>query len=331
MSRQVGLGSIGLGWWGKTLADGAQNSGEARIVSCFARGEEGRNAFAEQYNCRSAESLEALLADPEVEGVMVATSHQSHRSVIEAAAAAGKAVFIDKPLTLTVEDGDAAVSAAEAAGIVLQVGHQRRRNAANRAIKTMIDAGELGDLQALESVQSVPNGFAMPERAWRWNPEESPLGGMTSLGVHKLDTLRYFAGPAKSVFCFTRPGRDVSIDEVTVLAFEFESGAVGTMITSFFTPMISHVAVYGQDASAFNRADGTKLFVQQRGEMGPTEVPLDPVDPIADQLGEFARSIRGETTPEVDGRAGLEVISMMVAAVESAATRRAVDIADHRP
>ena len=331
MARQVGLASIGLGWWGKTLAEAAQNSGEAKIVSCFARGEEGRNAFAEQFQCKSADSLDTVLSDPEVEGVLIATSHQSHRSMIEAAAAAGKAAFIDKPLTLTVDDGDAAVTAAESAGIILQVGHQRRRNAANRAIKAMIDAGELGDLQALESVQSVPNGFAMPEQAWRWNPDESPLGGMTSLGVHKLDTLRYFAGPARSVFCFTRGGRSVSIDEVTVLAFEFESGAVGTMITSFFTPMMSHVAVYGQDASAFNRADGTKLFLQKRDEKGPSEVELKPIDPIADQLGEFARSIRGETTPEVDGRGGLEVISMMNAAIESAKTGRAVDVAEHRP
>lgn len=117
MARQVGLGSIGLGWWGKVLADAAAKTGEARIVSCFARGEEGRNAFAEKYGCRAAPSLDELLADPEVEGVLVATSHGSHRALIEAAAAAGKAVFVDKPLTVSVAEGKAAIAAAEAAGI----------------------------------------------------------------------------------------------------------------------------------------------------------------------------------------------------------------------
>ena len=330
MARQVGLGSIGLGWWGKVLADAAAKTGEARIVSCFARGEEGRNAFAEKYGCRAAPSLEELLADPEVEGVLVATSHGSHRALIEAAAAAGKAVFVDKPLTVSVAEGKAAIAAAETAGVVLQVGHQRRRTAANRRIKTMIEAGELGELETLQAVQSLPNGFVMPEQAWRWNADESPLGGMTSLGIHKIDSMTYLAGPIKSVFCFSRPGRGYSIDEATVLAVEFESGVVGTLTTSFFTPVISELAVYGQDATAFNQADGARLLVQRRGEATREEVALDPIDPVADQLVEFARAIRGEATPEVGGREALEMVAILEAAVESARTRRAADIADFR-
>jgi predicted dehydrogenase len=330
VGREVGFASIGLGWWGKVLAEATAKTGEARIVSCFARREEGRNAFAEQFGCRAAASLDELMADPEVEGVLIATSHGTHRELIEAAAAAGKAVFVDKPLTVSVTEGKAAIAAAETAGVVLQVGQQRRRKAANRRIRAMIDAGELGELEALETVQSIPNGFIMPEQAWRWNAEESPLGGMTSLGIHKIDTMRYLAGPIKSVFCFSRPGRGYSIDEATALAIEFESGAVGTLITSFFTPVISEVTVYGQDATAFNQADGTKLFVQKRGEFARQEIELTPVDPEVDQLIEFARAIRGEVTPEVGGREGLEIVAILEAAVESARTRRAVDIADFR-
>ena len=71
------------------------------------------------------ETVALLLADPRVEGILIATSNRSHRPLIEQAAAAGKAVFVDKPLTTTMSDGLAAVEAAEAAGIVLQVGHQR--------------------------------------------------------------------------------------------------------------------------------------------------------------------------------------------------------------
>lgn len=331
MTGQVGLASVGLGWWGKVLAETAGTTGEARVVSCFARRPEGREEFAAQVGCRAAGSLDELLDDPAVEGLLVATSNLSHREIIERASAAGKAVFVDKPLTTTVEDGVAAVEAAEKAGIVLQVGHQRRRNAANRRIKQLIEAGELGDLEALETNQSVPNGFKMPEQAWRWNPEESPLGAMTSLGVHKIDSMRYHAGPIKSVFCFTRAGRSVSIDEATAVAFEFESGAVGTLITSFFVPVLSTLAVFGQDASAFNEADGTKLFLQARGDATREEIPLEAVNPVADQLSEFARAIRGEAQPEVDGRAGLEIVSIMAAALDSATTRRAVDVAEHRP
>ncbi len=58
---------------------------------------------------------------------------------------------------------------------------------------------------------------------------------------------------------------------------------------------------------------------------------MDPVDPVADQIAEFAAAIRGETTPEIGGREGLEIVSILAAAVESAATGRAVDISEHRP
>ncbi len=326
MTRPVRLASIGLGWWGKVLAEAANRSGEAKIVSCYARGAEGRAAFADQLGCRAAGSLEEVLTDPEVDGVLVATSHRSHRDLIERAAAAGKGVFVEKPLTTNVADAVAAVEAAERAGIPLQVGHQRRRTAADRHIRRLIDAGRMGDIEALDAVHSVPNGFRMPDTAWRWDPEESPLGSMTSLGIHKIDSMQYHAGPIRSVFCFTRAGREHPIDEATVLALEFESGAVGTLVTSFFSAVCSELAVHGQNASAYNLADGARLQIQVRGEATREEVELEAADPVVDQLQEFARAIRGETAPEVDGRVALHVVEVLEAAMVSARERRAVDI-----
>ena len=123
-----------------------------------------------------------MLADPAVDGVVIATSHSSHLPLIEEAAAAGKPIFVEKPLTLTRGDAQRAVKATEAAGVALQVGHQRRRSAANRAIRKMIDDGDIGAIQAVETNQSVPNAQKMPGQAWRQIRDESPLGGMTSLG-----------------------------------------------------------------------------------------------------------------------------------------------------
>lgn len=324
----VGLGLIGLGWWGKTLADAAERSGSARVVSCFARTPETREAFAAERNCTAAASLDELLADPAVAGVVIATSHSSHLPLIEQAAGAGKPIFVEKPLTLTVAEGRRAVEAAEAAGVPLQVGHQRRRSAANRAIKRMIDAGDIGPIQAAESNQSVPNALKMPPQAWRRIPEESPLGGMTSLGVHKIDTMHYLVGPMRRVFTFTKNTMDEPpIDEATVIAIEFESGALGTLITSFVVPVISRISIYGAGGTAHNEADGTKLFTQTI-DGGPvrTEVELTPIDPLADQMAEFARVVRGETMPETGGREGLAVVSAMEAMIKSAELGRPVEV-----
>ncbi|HSK07006.1 MAG TPA: Gfo/Idh/MocA family oxidoreductase, partial [Acidimicrobiia bacterium] len=83
MKDKVRLASVGLGWWGSELADAAARSGRIEIVSCFARSVEGRAEFAAKHGSRTAGALEDLLADPEVEGVIIATANQSHRPLIE--------------------------------------------------------------------------------------------------------------------------------------------------------------------------------------------------------------------------------------------------------
>lgn len=297
----------------------------AEIVSCFARRQPGRLEFAEKHDCRTAGSLDEFVSDPEIEGVLIATSHRSHRPLIEAAAAAGKHVFVDKPLTTTVADGQAAVAAAREGGVLLQVGHQRRRMAANRRIKTMLESGELGEAETVVAQSSIPNGFRMADEAWRWDPEESPLGSMTSLGIHMIDTMHYFVGAIRAVSAFTRAGRSHPIDEATVLTLAFESGVVGTLTTSFFTPRVNEISVFGTGAAAHSLAGGAGLQVQATGDDHRQDVALEPIDAVADQLAEFAGAIRGETRIETDGEVGLAAIAVLGAAVESASTGRTVE------
>ena len=124
--EKVRLASVGLGWWAGMLADALNRSGDGEVVNCFARSEDGRKAFAEKYNCRQSASLDELLKDDEVEGVLVATPHSTHTDIICQAASAGKHVFVEKPLTLTVAEGKKAYEATQKAGVTLQIGHHRR-------------------------------------------------------------------------------------------------------------------------------------------------------------------------------------------------------------
>lgn len=326
MDEKVRLGSVGLGWWGSSLADAVDTGGLAEIVTCYSRKPSGREAFATKHDCRAADSFEDLLADPEVEGVIIATSHQSHRGLIEQAAAAGKHIFVEKPFTNTVEDGLVAIAAARESGVLIQVGHQRRRTPAKRRMKSMLDSGELGDVETVVAHQSVPNGYKMPEEAWRWDPDQSPLGSMTSLGVHKIDTMHYLVGPIRTVFTLTRPGRSHAIDEATVLALEFESGALATLTTSFFTPVVNEIEVFGTEAAAYSSGGGERLQVQGRNDSKPVEIELEPMDPVVDQMMAFARAVRGEIPVEVDGEAGLAVVAVLEAAVQSAADRVPVEV-----
>lgn len=327
----VGLGIVGLGWWGGVLAKGAKDGGQAEVVACFARTADSRDAFAQQHGCRVADSLDALLEDPGVEGILVATPHRTHAGIVERAAAAGKHVFVEKPLTLTVADAKRAIGAAEAAGVVLQVGQNRRRQPANRRIKELLDGGKLGTLVQLEGFHSSPGGFKPDLPAWRKDPAECPAGGMAACGVHTVDTFRYLAGPARRVVAFSKPVVGITaLDEATSALIEYESGPLGTIGTSYFVAPVVSLAAYGTEANVWNEEDGAKLYLQRRGEPVRSPQEVESLDTIADELSEFARCIRDGAEPETGGPEGLEVAAVFEAIVTSAASGRAVELSELR-
>ncbi|HEX2152514.1 MAG TPA: Gfo/Idh/MocA family oxidoreductase [Acidimicrobiia bacterium] len=330
MTEPVRAASIGVGWWGKELARAAAATGQIEIVSCYARTPEKCDEFSAALGCRTAPDLQSVLSDDDVEAVLVATSHSSHRQIVEEAASAGKHVFMEKPFTLTVDDARAAVDAAAKGRIVLQVGHQRRRLAAHRAMHRMIAEGEIGDIQMLEANHSLPNGFTMADEAWRRNAEESPLGSITSLAIHQVDNFLYLAGPIARVAAVTRPGRAFTIDEATGLLLEFSSGAVGTLLTSFFTPWNIRLALHGTEGAAFTVDDGAVLEFQVRGERERRIRALPQVDPVVDQLEEFARVVRQSGRPEVGGEEALAVVAVLEAAVEAARSGCFIEVANGR-
>ncbi len=328
MTEKVRLASVGLGWWGNVLADAVNRGGTAEIVTCFARTERTRQAFAEKYGCRAAESLGEILKDAEVQGLLTATPHSHHPELIAQAASAGKHIFVEKPFTLTVAEAKKAIEEAQKAGIVLQVGHHRRRHGANRRIKAMIDKKELGTLHQYEANLSV---FKKQPPTWRSNPEEQPLGALTGLGAHMIDTLHYWAGPMKRVFCFSKQviGRQ-PIDEATVVVIEFEQGSLGYIGFSLSVPKICTVAAFGNEASAWSEEEGARLYFQKNSEFTRTELSVEAGDALVDQITEFTRSIQGEASPETGGPEGLAVVEVMAALIESHRIGKPVDVADFR-
>jgi len=325
----VRLASIGLGWWGGVLAEKAAAAG-ADIVRCFARSEESRQAFAQTHGARPALSYDEVLADPDVEGVLIATPHSTHADLVVQAAAAGKQVFCDKPFTLTVAEAKRATQAAAAAGVVLQVGHNRRRQPANRRLKQMIDNDELGMIHYAEANLSYPKGLT-PRGGWRGEPAESPAGGMTGLGVHMADTLVYLLGKPSRVSAFSRRTIGVSkLDDVTTANIEFENGALAYLATSMVIPDIARTAVWGTKAAAMNEWDGEQFSVQQSGEKHKTQQEIETLDTVKDELEEFAANVRSGSAPETGGVEATEAVAILEAIVESVARGTVVDLDEIR-
>lgn len=327
----VRLGLVGLGWFGGVLAESARASGVAEVVSCYARSADARATFAEEHGCRAVHDLETMLEDPEVGGVIVATPHSTHAEIAVAAAEAGKHVFVEKPLTLTVADAKRVGEAAARAGVAVQVGHNRRRQPANRRIKAMIDAGELGTVLQLEGMHTAAGGHKPDLPGWRKDPAECPFGGMTALGVHTVDTFHYFVGAAKRATAFSTRIRGFNdLDEATTVTLEYESGPIASITTSYFAPPVVSLSVFGSDAAAWNEEDGTRLYTQPRSDPTRSEHEVETIDTMLDEIVEFARCVRGDGQPETGMAEAIEVAAVLEAIGRSLETGCSVDVSELR-
>lgn len=323
------VASIGLGWWGGTLAEKGRQAG-LELSRCFARTPSQRDEFAAAHGARPAGSLDEVLSDPAVEAVLIATPHSTHADLVVAASDAGKHVFVDKPFTLTVAEGKRAMAAAEAAGVILQVGHNRRRQPANRRLKEMVEGGELGMIHYAEANLSYPKGLN-PRSGWRGDPAESPAGGMTGLGVHMADNLNYLLGRPARVAAFSRRIIGVgNLDDVTTATLEYEDGPLVSFGTAMVIPDIARTALWGTEAAAANEMDGERFYYQKVGEKDRTAQPIETLDTVVDELEEFAQNVRNGTRPETGGPEALEAVVVLEGIVESATTGSVVDLDEVR-
>lgn len=324
---KIRLASLGVGGWGRVLADAAVDSGHATIAAAYARSAEARERFAADYSSRAAATVEEVLEDPDIDGVLIATPHRTHADLVVRAAHAGKHVLVEKPLTLTLADAQRCVDAAADARIVLAVGHNRRRQTAIRRIRHMIDDGHLGLVHHVDAHFTAPTAFSWPPDSWRRNAAEMPAGGMTVMGVHMVDTMHYLLGLPNTVYARSkRIAKLTDVDEATALLLEFDSGPLAFLGTSTVLPPAVTIGVRGSEAAVWSEEDGGRLFFQRRDQRARSEIPIEPNDPIAEQVAEFVRCIRDGGEPECNGAAGLEVVRVLEAAVESARTDCAVKL-----
>ena len=313
--------SIGLGWWSDELAMAVHGKSDSiRIASCFSRSPDKRAAFAEKFGAGQHESYEAVLGDPEIDAVLLTTPHSLHGEHIRMAAAAGKHVFVEKPFTLSAEDGRAAAAACRDAGVVLATGHNRRFAPATIALKRRIESGEFGTLLHAEGQFSTPTALSMPPERWRASRGESPGGAIGSLGIHTIDAMTHLMGPVARLTCFaTRRAVSVDIDDTTSALFEFATGATGYLGTLFATPYTNFLNVYGTKAAAEVSNNYGALTVRPAEGEAIAE-PLAPVETLRVELEEFAAACAGTATYRVTPEEAIHNVAVMEAMVASAAS-----------
>lgn len=240
--KPLGIGVIGLGRMGRVY--GTFVASQLHSAALVAVSDPQESVLAQYSGVKTYPDYHALLADPDVQAVIVTTPTHTHCEVVTAAAEAGKAIFCEKPTALTLRETDMMLDAVQAAGVPFQVGFMRRFDRAYVEAKRQIDAGLIGQPVAVRSVSRDPFRTSL-EYA---NPAVS--GGLiVDMGIHDFDVVRWLMGD-EVTRVYTETAALVYPELTTVgdvdnaqIALKFANGGVGNI-------EVSRTARYGYDIRA---------------------------------------------------------------------------------
>lgn len=310
--RPVGAGILGLGRWGRTLVDASRRDPGSRLsfVAAATRSPEKAAAFCADRELPLLDGLDALLRRDDIEAVVLATPHSQHADQIRRVAEAGRHVFVEKPLALTLSDAADAIAACETAGVGLAVGFNRRFLPAFRALQDHVDAGDVGRPLHVEGSFSGPFGYHYTDGMWRGSSAENPAGGMAAMGIHVLDAMVALMGPvARTATLSRRLAVASQLDDTTSVMLEFASGSTGTISTLMATAPFWRLHVFGGSGWAQMPDQHRLIRADLDGQL--REQGFEPLDTLAAELDAFARMVReGEAWPVSAAQALASVAAM---------------------
>jgi len=323
VTEPVSLALIGTGRIGTSHARLlARRVPGARLVAVADPRPAAAESLAAELDCRAVRDPATLFDDPAIEAVVIAASSDAHTDLILAATAAGKAVFCEKPMALTLEDADRAVTATEKAGVALQIGFNRRFAAEFAVARRIVVDGGIGTPQLLRSVTRDP-GLTNPAAVAPWTVFLQTL-------IHDFDTLLWFNSGANATVVYATANalvapefKNAGLLDTAVVVVTFDNGAIATAEASF-------AAAYGYDVrgEVFGSAgmvimgDSARASVAHYdagGRHTPTvrsDVELF-VDAYAAEFVEFTDAVRERRAPAVTGRDARRALQLALASIES--------------
>ena len=297
----------------------AQTDG-AQLWSVLSRDEARGRAFAKRHRAAAPEAvhtdLDSLLADADLDAVLIATPDRLHAAQCIAAAAAGKHVLTEKPMAADVEQADAMVEACEKAGVVLAVAYHMRWHAGHRKLAELVHAGRLGTLRHMR----VQWSFLAPDSSnWRASADVGRWWGLAGVGTHCLDQVRWLMMPSCGEVVvqenlISRKVWNGPHDETALVSLAFDSGATAEICSSVLFNAPKRMEVYGSDTYAI--CDDT-LGPHGAGaiSIGGKAMAFDVVNPYVGEIADFVAAVRDSRAPEVDGREGRRNVEILQAAV----------------
>ena len=339
MIKVAKIGIVGGGKAGTNFALALLNSGSARISSVASRTERSARSLAERMpDCTWTTDFSALLADPSIDGVIVATPDKLHCEMVVAAAEAGKHVLCEKPMCNSVDEADRMIRASREAGVKLMVGFTERYATPYQDAKRRIESGEIGQPKMILARRCHPKSIV---RGRDWLNDDETGGVLNYAGTHNIDLICWLMdAPVRRVYA--EMGQlvleDQKFTDSAVMTFLFENGAIATLYESFAYPT---PYPHGVDRSievlgtrGVITVDMMRQPLTSTGEEGVMLGDAVTWPPDGDGLGgairaeaeHFVQCVLGDCEPLSGGEDGRRAIALAQAAREAARRGAAVEV-----
>ena len=332
VEQVLGWGVIGIGNIVRsTVAPAMVAEPECDLVAGVSRDQGRAEDFAREFGARFAYTDYAqMLANPEVEAVLIATPNVFHAGQVIAAAAAGKHVLCDKPLVNNVADARAAVEACSEAGVKLGVNFHNRHLPWVRDVCRLIADGVIGRVEMVQlQVASGPRYYDN----WRADPEMAGLGSVHNVGVHGLDFLRVLLGsdPIEVMAMFDVTPGTGAVEMLALIQLRFGNGAlVQYNANERLRDPLNDIVIYGTGGRIAgrsftrSRSDGELAVLTESGET-ITRYPAPEAHRLA--LAAFTSAVLHGDEPNASGVDGLRSAQICEAIDRSAREGRLVQVA----
>jgi predicted dehydrogenase len=323
------IGVVGLGHWGKNVARGFARARDGELCALCDADPRLLAAQAALYpRATPASDLQTLLDDPDLDAIALATPAPTHFALGTRVLAAGKHLFVEKPMTLAAADAEALVAQADAAGLTLMVGHLLEYHPAVLWMKQYLDSGALGEALYLYA-QRLNLGIVRADENALW-----------SLAPHDISVALYLFGDEPDWVsahgaCYLQPG----IEDVVFAYLHFPDGRAAQLHVSWLDPHKERrlVLVGSRTMAVFDdMAPMETIRIYDKGAVRPESEAPAPVtvrhgdiaipyvpagEPLATECQHFVDAVRTGTPPRSDGRDGLRVVRVLEAASLSLRTQ----------
>lgn len=256
---------------------------DSRLVAVMRRDARRAEDYARRHRVpKWYADAKALINDPEVNAIYIATPPNAHRDLTLQAAAAGKPVYVEKPMARTHRECEDMMEACTDAGVPLYVAYYRRTLPQFVRIKELLKAGAIGDVRYVRiemNRQLVPETARKQEYNWRVDPEIAGGGYFYDLASHQLDYLDFALGPIKSASGrVANQANGYAAEDIVSATFEFESGVIGTGIWCFATGAVStkdQTTIVGSEGQIQFKTFGASNFLLRTDRDGEQTFEFD--------------------------------------------------------